>query len=197
LIPFAVVGLLFLPTAAALPVVSCILLYAAYLSYAHPSYWVVYYLETFPVAAFLTANGLGRVFAFSTSNKFIRFISGHESNRTIPARGATLLVTASILLLAIASAAKLRRENASSLENRFRQTVARLDRKPSVAFVRFPTDASLFLVTNHARLDRSRTWVVFDRGPLNQTLKELAGDRDAYSIDIPTLRVTPITLGQP
>jgi hypothetical protein len=62
-IPAAIVGALLIGAAGWFAVGTGLLLYLAYLLYAHEPYWTVYYLEASPVAAFVCATGLAWLLA--------------------------------------------------------------------------------------------------------------------------------------
>ena len=53
-----IVGALVMPAAVAVALGTCVLVVLAYLSIAHQSFWLIYYLEVLPVLAFLSALGL-------------------------------------------------------------------------------------------------------------------------------------------
>ena len=69
----AIVGALVMPLPVALALGTCVLVVIAYLWIAHQPFWLIYYLELFPVLALLSALGLWQ---------FVTLVS--ELKRSIP-----------------------------------------------------------------------------------------------------------------
>ena len=57
LVGFFVLGLIALSPVVAIGGITALLLFVAYLSYAHPSSWTIYYMEALPVVAMITVLG--------------------------------------------------------------------------------------------------------------------------------------------
>src|SRR4030095_11234672 len=60
----AIVGALVMPLPIALALGTCVLVVIGYLWIAHQPYWLIYYLELFPVLAFLSALGIWQLVTF-------------------------------------------------------------------------------------------------------------------------------------
>ena len=86
-IPAAVVGALLIGPAGWFAVGSGLVLYLAYLLYAHEPHWTIYYLEASPIAAFVCATGLAWLLARATTR-----------GRALPLRTAGLAVVAIIVV---------------------------------------------------------------------------------------------------
>ena len=192
----ALLGLVALPFGVSALVSATVVLYfAAYLLYAHPLAWPIYYLELQPPLAFLTAAG-----AMFTARMFARFV-GPSLIRPVSFRGVgprreftaatqqrfvqfAYGLTAIVLLLrAPLSVAAVRRAQLRRAEYwmDFRQLVTALPTKRVVVFVQyarghFPNNN---LVQNEP-FASADVWIVHDRGADNARLMAFAQDRRAY-----------------
>src|SRR6185437_13463703 len=84
---FALVALVVLPAAGWFAVVSSLLVTLAYLVYAHPAGWDLYYLEIMPLLPFLTACGIWAVWlSLGTWRHAANDPSAHGARRPIAVR---------------------------------------------------------------------------------------------------------------
>lgn len=164
---------------------SVALLVLAYLAFAHPVEWVVYYLEAQEVVVMLTALGVVRSVAW------LLRVTGRGAEPTEDAararRGAVLLALLVVMLpFAAGHYEKLRKRHASRAAPlaAFRERVAALPER-AVVFVRYAPahDLHLSLVTNVPDLESAHAWIVYDRGRDNLELLAVAGGRRPYLYD--------------
>jgi len=173
--PFAVaflLGLWGLGAAGWFALGSSALLIAAYLSQAHTSDWVVYYLEVMPVLAFTAASGAARALA--------------GAGVAVPRWAPPVAALASAVLLASDVATTRGTLGRISAEPRlFRAEVERLPKKPNVVFVRYAERRNMHiaLVENRGMLDDAESWIVHDRGTDDLRLLAAAHGRTAYVFD--------------
>ncbi len=180
LVPFLIVGLAIIPAAGWFALAASATLLLCYLSYAHPTYWTVYYLETQPVLAFVTACGLWWL---------IRRLP-----RVAPATAA--FATCTVLALCLARDVRGVRSLLLRMRSplaRFGETVRALPPDRAIVFVRYAPEHFMHLsfVRNEPFLDGARFWFVYDRGDAdNARLMAAAPDRAAYLADEATQRLT-------
>ena len=142
----------------------------AHLTMAHPSDWTAYYIEFYPVLAVLVGLGLARI-----------------GPALWPRRWAVLTLSLVVTLLVTRDLTRRRvgerQERAWAV--RFAAMLRGISDPRAVVFVRF---APVFnyhhgYIMNTPDLERSRVWVVRDRGTENDRLLALAPDRKAYLFD--------------
>lgn len=158
-------------------------LFVAYLAFAHPSGWIVYYFELLPGLHFLAAGYLVRLLGRL-----------HAAPAALSARAA---VVAALLMLPLCLGDLARVRTAIDRRNAFhREAVRAIARAPahSVLFVRYPASHNphLAVTRNEPDLASARAWVVYDRGADNARLMSLAPDRPAYVLDAATWRLEPL-----
>ena len=174
--PFAVaflLGLASLSAAGWLALGTSVLLLLAYGMQAHTADWIVYYLETLPVVAFVAAVGTARLFA-------------RLAPRAVDVRVAVLLaVIAALLLGRDVMNARETLDRIAATPRRFRAAVAMLPRAPNIVFVRYADRRSMHiaLVANDGILSAARSWIVHDRDGDNGQLLQLSPARAAYLFD--------------
>ena len=169
-------------------IVTIALLLLAYLTFAHPPGWMVYYVEVLPIFYFLAARELGRV---------VHKFSGLGSQASVrwPASAANGSLAVALLLLPLGVNDVLRVHAAIDLRNAFHRAadaaMARLPPKKAIVFVSYPTSHSphFALARNEPDLASALRWVVYDRGPRNAELRALAPDRAAYRLEAASMRV--------
>jgi hypothetical protein len=179
-----------------------------YLSYAHPPFWTLYYLEGTPMLAFLIALGIGRVLAAlgtmelttlqDSSGAPSRFRQLAEKIRTAvltpirPARGGVMasgtMALAAVGLVAVFAVARqvkttLREDHA--YYDSFANLVTQIPDRRAIVFVRYSDKHldGLSLVRNVPDLTEARVWTVYDRGTDNARLLALAPQRAPYLFD--------------
>ena len=169
-------------------------LFIAYLAFAHPPGWVVYYLELLPALHFLAAIGLMRLLGQSSE-------SAMDPTVDLSAAVARSSALAAALLLPLCLTDLWRVRAAIDVRNAFHrraEEVIRAASSNSIVFVRYaPSDNPHLAVTrNEADLASARAWVVYDRGADDKRLLALAPDRKPYVLEPSTFRLTPLMLPQ-
>ena len=188
----AIVGALVMPAAVAVALGTCVLVVLAYLSIAHHSYWLIYYLEVFPVLAFLSALGLWQ---------FVTLVAELAPRRV--GRARELAVPALVTCIGLVgwlspgtvksfSLWHRRLAMAPAYHESFRRLVDRIPDRKAVVFVRYRSDADVHLsLTNNAPdPSTARIWTVHDLGDANLRLLRAAPDRVPYLYEeLPDRRV--------
>jgi hypothetical protein len=169
-------------------VVTIALMLLAYLTFAHPAGWIVYYVEVLPIFYFLAARELGRLV-----HKFSGL--GPEASIRWPASVANGSLAVALLMLPLGLTDLLRVRAAIDLRNAFHRAaeaaIAGLPPGKAVVFVSYPPSQNphLGLTRNEPDLASALRWVVYDRGPRNAELRALAPDRAAYRLDAASMRL--------
>jgi hypothetical protein len=187
LAPFALLALTVLPVAAWFAVATLAAHVALYLLYAHPAFWTVYYLESEPVLAFVTAFGVARVLAWAAD-------VGQRRWREVTSASAAPAVSMAVLVLVLATCVpaamtlRLLRQQVNrdrSYFERFDAVVRGIRDERAIVFVRYGRshNDNLTLVRNPANHDEARLWIAHDRGADNARLVAAAKDRRAYLFD--------------
>jgi len=180
LVGFFVLGLIALSPAVAVGGITALLLYLAYLSYAHPSSWTIYYMEALPVVAIIT--GLGFAFAIT----WIRRKMGRGEGAGTSASLVAIVLTIVLFIgsLPIIRTERGRRDTSATPRLALWDVVSRLPTARNLMFIRDERVAPHTMVTNDADQTHARTWLVHDLGSENVRLQELEPDRTAYVIDL-------------
>jgi len=189
LMVFFVLGLFSLTPVLAIGAITALMLFVAYLLYAHPAFWTVYYLEALPVGAMITVLGFVRATQWLAKN----IDTGPPSFDPKPvtgmrAAGAPVSVALAIALL-IASLSTMRSER--DLRNRSAaprlwlwDIMSRLPTGHNLLFVRDDQrNGPRTLVTNEVDPSRVRTLLAHDLGDEDIRLGLAKADRSAYVID--------------
>jgi len=169
-------------------VVTIALMLLAYLTFAHPPMWIVYYVEVLPIFYFLAARELGRAV-----HKFSGL--GSEASSRWPASAANASLAIALLLLPLGVNDVRRVRAAIDLRNNFHRAaeaaMATLPPEKAIVFVSYPPSQSphLGLTRNEPDLASALRWVVYDRGLRNAELRALAPDRAAYRLEAVSMRV--------
>jgi hypothetical protein len=169
-------------------VVTIALLLLAYLTFAHPPGWIVYYVEVLPIFYFLAVRELGRV---------VHKLSGLGSEAGVrwPAPVANAALAVALLMLPLGMNDLLRVRAAIDFRTAFHRAaeaaMARLPPEKGIVFVSYPPSQSphFALTRNEPDLASALRWVVYDRGPRNAELRALAPDRAAYRLETASMRV--------
>lgn len=188
---YFILGLISLPSAVMIGGITALLLFLAYLAYAHPGFWTIYYLEALPVVVMITV--LGFVLAVTWLRRNMDVDNASPESRSgaqgkSDGAGSVVGIVLAIALL-VASLPLVRSESA------FRTRVASprvglweiMDKLPTpcnLMIVRDERSEPRTLVTNWADLAHARTWLVHDLGSENVRLHRLAPDRTGYLIDV-------------
>jgi len=168
--------------------VTIALMLLAYLTFAHPPTWIVYYVEVLPIFYFLAASELGRL---------VHKLSGLGSEASVrwPASAANASLAVALLMLPLGVSDLLRVRAAIDLRNAFHRAaeaaMARLPPEKAIVFVSYPPSQNphLGLTRNEPDLASALRWVVYDRGPRNAELRALAPGRAAYRLDAASMRL--------
>ena len=158
------------------------LLVLAYLSFAHPPMWIVYYFEVLPIFYFLAAREIGRLVQKAAG-------PGNE------AAWASAMLTVAVLLLPLAANDVRRVRSAVDARNAFNRSaeavLAGLPPGKAIVFVSYPPSQNphVALTRNEPDLASAPQWLVYDRGAENAALRALAPDRAAYRLDAATMRI--------
>ena len=180
--------------AARFAVVASVGLFVAYLAFAHPPEWVVYYVELLPALHFLAAGNLVRL--LGQSEERTSDASLHVSP-TI-ARASAL---AAAVLVPFCLSDLVRVRAAIDGRNAFHRRAAEVIRGAppnSILFVRYPSghDPHLAVTRNEVDLASARSWIVYDRGADDARLLSLAPNRQPYLLDPSTFRLERLALPQ-
>lgn len=173
-----VAGLIFAPGAIRFAALSAAAVFAAYLSYAFWDEWTLYYLETAPALAALTAAG---VWAIAE-----RVAKGERRARLVVA-----VTTATVIAAALPQMAHWPRDHRarSALERRFFDGLSNVP-TPAIVFVKYmPRVANhINVVRNFADAAAAPVWVVHDLGTRNDELRRLAPHRHSFDFEEEQLR---------
>jgi hypothetical protein len=173
---------------------SIALVLLAYLTFAHPSMWVVYYLELLPIVFFFGARELGRVLHLLSR-------SDPQDAGGWPAPVANAALGVWLLFVPLGVSDLLRVRAAIDQRNAFHRAadsaLAALPPGKAIVFVRHSPDYNphLGVTRNEPDLQTAPMWVVYDRGPGNAALRALAPDRAAYGLDTETMKVERLSEG--
>jgi hypothetical protein len=160
----------------------------AYLTFAHPPIWTLYYVEVLSIFYFLAACELGRM---------VHKVGGLESHAggRWPASAANASLAIALLLLpfGLNDVRRVRAANdiRSAFHRRAEAALAMLPPEKAIVFVSYPPSQNphLGLTRNEPDLASALRWVVYDRGARNGELRALAPGRAAYRLDAATMSV--------
>jgi hypothetical protein len=200
LVWFFVLGLLSMTPVIAVGAITTLLLFVAYLFYAHPNDWTVYYLEALPVVALITV--LGFVLAMNWLRRNIERGDepthapvGTQTEKAVRAEGehggagSLVGIVLTIALLAgslpVVRLERFLHDRGAAVRLGLWDVRARLPTPRNLLFVRDERKSARTMVTNDADDPaQARTWLVNDLGSENVRLQELVPDRAAYLIDL-------------
>jgi hypothetical protein len=181
---FALLGLLTLGRETAFALASCITLFVAYLAYATPPQWTLYYYETGPTLAYVTAAGM----AWAASKVGRLRSPGPDDWRAARWSRALACALALLVLPGLVALHKVRRQHIGDrlFLTQFDALLSSIHDERAVLFVRHSAlhNPHRAFVRNSADLERERIWVVYDRGEAeNARLLARAPGRKAYLFD--------------
>jgi hypothetical protein len=185
LIPFFIIGVLALTPGLAIGGVTALLLFIAYLLYAHPYFWTVYYLEALPVVAMITVLGFARATKWLAAK--IEMGEPASLGRREFAGGLVSIVLTLALLAGSLPAARAERDlrnRATSARLWLWDIMERLPTSRSVLFVHDERNGPRTMVTNDIDPTTVRTLLAHDLGDQNIRLGLAVADRSAYVIDM-------------
>jgi hypothetical protein len=167
-------------------VVTIALFLIAYLTFAHPPMWFLYYVEVLAICYFLAARELGRV---------LYRVSGLATSVSWPAPVANASLAVALLLLPLGVSDVIRVRAAIDRRNAFHRAaeaaMAKLPPERAIVFVAYPPfrNPHLDLPRNEPDLASAQRWIVYDRGARNAELRAVAPDRAAYRLDAATMQL--------
>jgi hypothetical protein len=212
---FALIGLLALSVEGWIALAAFAAQFLFYLSYAHPAWWTMYYVECTPVIAFLTALGMTRLFGLlyrrewgsgSLASRLTTAVTTSRggANADVDGRRLTtagLLVAAAGLIAGGSVARQVRTTLAQdhSFYDAFAQLVRQIPDQRAIVFVRYADKHpdGLSLVRNVPDLDKAPVWTVYDRGDDNERLLALAPERVPYLFDEKSWTLKPMSTPRP
>lgn len=179
----ALLGLAGITAELAFALASAAVVIGGFLLYAHPANWTLYYLEIFPVLAFILAVGIWRFFTVLGSPT----PKARDVFAVVPSRQAAMgiLISGVLFLPLYHSSARMSRQlhrlHASQTDI-FSSYLAQLPGERVTVFVKYSPhhDPNFTLIFNDPDLGQARAWRVFDRGADDIRLIRLAPDRVPY-----------------
>jgi hypothetical protein len=178
----ALVGLTLAAGEVGFAVLTTALLFALYLAYAHSPYWTLYYAETRPVIAMLSALGVWKLFSLRSRLRWT--LPGPV---TAPAALAAGLLVLLYIPFAVNGVGLWRRQRVSEQEflRGFQQLIAAIPDPKAVVYVRYAPwhNVHTSVIANEPDLAQARVWLVYDRGSDNLRLHRAAPDRVTYLYD--------------
>jgi hypothetical protein len=178
------IGMFSIPAVTITAVLAALALVALYLAYAHPAQWLLYYVETMPVLAFIAASGVRRV--ISTGE---RFWKNPQTTRWVLNAAGVLALGAGIHVLTT-----FRHKNMKPV--RLREMIAGIPTRRNLVFVRYPEQSktAFLLVANGPFLEKEKNVIVFDRGAEeNSRLAGLFPARRQYTMNVESWSKATIT----
>ena len=156
-------------------VLSAMCLFLAYLVYAHPAWWTVYYTEAFPVFFVIAAYELMR---------FARSVLKLDEEGTRVAFLVGLILIAPWMASDVIRA-RAQSDARSGFQRQAVKTLSAIPEERAVVFVEYPPDHLHFqsLVGNTPDYRTARLWMVYDRGEENERLLAMT-DRAAYRLKV-------------
>ena len=178
----AILGALVMPLPVALALGTCVLVVIGYLWIAHQPYWLIYYLELFPVLAFLSALGLWQ---FVT---LVGEMAARRVRRAVPVNLPLLATCVALLAWMTPNAVEsfslwhVRLATAPRYHEAFQQLIAKIPDPKAIVFVRYApnADVHLSLTNNEPDPASARVWAVHDLGEADLKLLQAAPDRTPY-----------------
>lgn len=178
LFPAFLVGVVIAPAAGLVALATSALLLLVYLMQAHTPDWTVYYAETVPVLAFVTAAGFAWI-----ASRVTRDTAAGGARVAL----AMLLVSLSVTALGARTLSLWRgaQTRNAMAQRTFHEQVASLPGARTMVFVRYAPDhrISYSLIMNSADLATAPSWIVHDRGADDLRLMRAAPDRKPWLYD--------------
>lgn len=176
---FALIGVLALTLEGWIAVAAFAVQFLFYLSYAHPAWYTMYYLECTPLPAFVTALGIVRCLE--------QVRAARRQAEEPPSAVGPLLLVAAIGLAGTMVASQVRAQirNDHAYYDDFVRVLRQVPDTPAVVFVHYGEKHpdGIAFVRNPVDLQHASVWTVYDRGAQNQQLLAAASDRAAYVFD--------------
>jgi hypothetical protein len=181
----AIVGLIGAPPALWIGLAALLVQLLLYLLYAHPWTWSLYYTETLPVLALLTALGVARICAWKTS--------GTEREQRLGIAAVVLIVATSYPAFLTLRAVRTQIAADHQYYDAFTRLLPR-STAPVIVFVRYAPahNDGLALVRNVPDVDRAHVLTAYDRGVENSKLLAAVPQRVPYLFDEATWTLRPL-----
>jgi hypothetical protein len=202
---FALIGLLALSVEGWIAVAAFAAQFLLYLSYAHPAWWTMYYVECSPVLGFVTALGIERFFTL-VLNRGSRIgdagTTWRLTEKLVGLRGqlraavdakdgrvlaAVMIVAAAATLAggAVARQVRAKIDSDHAYYDAFANALSRIPDTRAIVFVRYSDKHpdGLSFVRNVPELETAHVWTVYDRGADDARLLALAPERVPYVFD--------------
>ena len=187
LMVFALLGLFTLNGTTGFAVISSVFLFLVYLAYATPPSWMLYYLETAPAFAYVTAAGI----AWAASLIGRPRGTPHDASFSWRSPRWTRALVAGAALLILPGLFTIKAFRGQHIVDRrhlerFASKRETIPEPHAILFVRYaPTHSGhVTYVRNVADLAQAHVWVVYDRGDAeNARLIALAPTRATYLYD--------------
>lgn len=191
LVVYFVLGLFALSPALVIGGIAALLLFVAYLSYAHPAFWTLYYLEALPMVAVITVLGFALALKWLRRNMEQSGESpGSATGQREGGEGAASLVGVVLTLALIVGSFPLVRSEreihtrAGATRRALWEIMALLPTPSNVLFVRDEGRTPRSMVTNDTDPAHAQTWLAHDLGSENVRLQRLVPERTAYVFDV-------------
>ena len=187
LMVFAVLGLLTLSANATFAIISGVWLLVAYLLYGTPPAWTLYYYESAPAFAYLTAAGFAWAMSMIGRPRGVIATPAFHWQSQRWSRALTVAAI-SLMLPGLTALRIIRGQHVGDRADvaRFDKLLASIHDPRAVVFVRYAAmhNPHTTFVRNVANPEAAHIWVVYDRGDAeNARLLALAPDRTAYLFD--------------
>lgn len=193
LVPFMLLGVLAAPAVLRTAAAGALLLFIAHVPYGHEASWTVYYLETVPVLAVLTACGVWAAGAWLAGARARERIFAAAEPRL--AAAVSLFFCVLVVAQAPSTLSTWRSRRAATIQGarHFTQLIRSLPEEPAIVFVRYSADRPHWvnMVHNHTDIMGESVWVVHDLRAHNRALARLAPGRATYLFDEADMRLLP------
>jgi hypothetical protein len=193
---FAVLGLVTLGAEGAFAVGTGVLLLLTYLAFATPATWTLYYFESVPGYAFLTASGMA--WAASLIGRPRGAAPTRDMTWRSPRWSRTIVAAACAFTLpGLVSLQSVHQQHIGDRRHLapFYALLSNVHDPKAVVFVRYKAfhDPHVTFVRNTADLEHERIWIVYDRGDAENAhlLLTEAKDRKGYLFDEEQRRFSP------
>jgi len=192
LLPMALLGIFVLPRSASIGLGSAALLVLTYLYMAARPRWAIYHLEAVPVAALATAAGL-----WWTARMVERSVVRTTRGRRGLAVGLVVVGVLAAIPGSVDRAVRIRGglRSLRAVPERL-AAVADSIPGPAIVFIRTSSGAERHpsYLRNEPDLEKTRVWLVEDRGDDNERLTRLAPDRATFLFDPGSGELLPATM---
>jgi hypothetical protein len=200
LAPFALLAFATMSAELSFALVSAMVVVAGFLLYAQPPVLPMYYVEFYPLAAFVTALGTWRAQQILSR---ARGSSKSTGSSAFAHSAMSMLITCALLVPLCASSlwsGETLRASLVSQRRIFRKIADSLPGDRIIVFVKYAPshDPNSTLIDNQPDLARTRVWTVHDRGIDDVRLMHVAPNRVPYLFDEAAGAMSPLdSTGRP